>query len=129
MCQDEFGDVASGTIETMMEDGICAVFCKTGHHRAATVGETSAALLNYTGHKALHLPLCGEVKQDIKHSVDVAWRWMMEPWATAQTDQWPRLKSKAITRPEAWKVAEHLEVSRYTFKIALLMVLVEFYVF
>jgi hypothetical protein len=126
MAQHEFGDVASGAAETMLEDGFCAVFCKTGFHRAATVGETSAALLNYTGHQALHLALAGEAIADIHHSVEVAQRWMMAPWATAQTWQWPMLKAKTITRPESWKTAEQLEVSRYTFKIALLMVLVEF---
>ena len=126
MCQEEFGDVASSVTETMLEDGLCAVFCKTGYHRAATVGETGAALLNHTGHKALHLALAGEATQDIKHSVDVARRWMMEPWATAQTEQWPTLKAKSISRPESWKTAEQLEVSEYTFKITLLMVLVEF---
>lgn len=126
MCQDEFGEVASGVTDGMLEDGLCAVFCKTGYHRAATVGETSAALLNHTGHSALHLALAGEATQDIKHSVDVAWRWMMEPWATAQTGQLPALKAKSLSRPESWKTAETLEVSRYTFKITLLMVLVEF---
>ena len=110
----------------MLEDGFCAVYCKTGYHRAATVGEAAAALLNYTGHRALHLALAAEATADIHHSVDVAWRWMMDPWATAQTGQWPMMKAKTITRPEAWRTAEQLEVSRYTFKIALLMVLVEF---
>ena len=74
MCQHEFGDVCSGEVETMLEDGFCAVYCKTGYHRAATVGEAAAALLNYTGHQALHLALAAEATADIHHSVDVAWR-------------------------------------------------------
>ena len=125
-CQDEFGDVASDVVSWMMaQGGLVGVYCKTGYHRAATVAEASSALLNFTGHKVLHLSLASELPNDIKHSVDVAYKWLDGPWAEPQPQHWHILKAKALTRPEAWKAACILEVSRYTFNISL-MVLVEF---
>ena len=108
-----------------MAVNIVGVYCKSGYHRAATVGEAATALLNFTGHNALHLSLAAELPGDIYHSVDVAYEWLDTPWAGPQHDQWTNLKAKALTRPEAWKAACTLEVSRYTFNISLL-VLVEF---
>ena len=125
-CQDEFGDVVSDVVGWMLEKGgLCGVYCRTGYHRAATVGEAASALLNFTGHQVLHLSLAAELPGDIGYSVDVAYKWLDSPWAEPQPQQWTNLKAKTLTRPEAWKAACILEVSRYTFNISL-MVLVEF---
>lgn len=120
-CQDEFADTASDVVDWMMTEHLIGVYCRTGYHRAATVAEAASALLNFTGHKALHLSLAGELPGDIGYSVDVAYKWLDSPWAGPQPQQWPNLKAKALTRPEAWNSACLLEVSRYTFNISLVV--------
>lgn len=124
-CQPGFGETVSDVVEWVMESNLVGVFCKTGYHRAATVGAATAALLNFTGHNCLHLSLAAELPGDIFHSVEVAYKWLDTPWADPQVGMWTSLKAKTMTRPEAWNTACTLEVSRYTFNISLL-VLVEF---
>jgi hypothetical protein len=119
-CQDEFADVTTDVVDWMLTAQLTGVYCRTGYHRAATVAEASSSLLNFTGHKALHLSLAGELAGDIEHSVNVAFKWLENPWAGPQPQQWPNLKAKALTRPEAWNSACLLEVSRYTFSISIL---------
>ena len=123
--QATFADVTSDVVSWMLSDRLTGVYCKTGYHRAATVAEAASLLLNFTGHQVLHLALAAELPGDIGYSVDLACEWLDNPWAEPQPQQWPNLKAKTFTRPEAWATACTLEVSRYTFNISL-MVLVEF---
>jgi len=121
-CQDKFGDVVSDVVGWMLEKGgLAGVYCRTGYHRAGTVGEAASALLNFTGHQVLHLALAAELPGDVGYSVNVAYKWLDSPWAEPQPQQWPDLKAKTLTRPEAWKAACILEVSRYTFNISLMV--------
>lgn len=113
-CQDAVADTVCDVVSKLLSDRVAGVYCKTGYHRAATVAEAACALLNYTGHQVLHLALAADLPGDLGHSVELAIRWVDNPWAEPQTALWPQLKAKTLTRPEAWAAANVLEVSGFT---------------